>query len=192
MLNTDHRGQVGIGTLIVFIAMVLVAAIAAGVLINTAGLLQAQAQQTGEETSAEVSDVLQVGKVVGSDTEAVDQQIEVLNASLHLAAGAKPINVSRASYTIEAGGQSSVVNGNDNTNDAITLHQIQSLEEGTSILSEQQDVLVVQFNLTKISGVEPLNESERLTLVTRSPAGGSTHKQLLAPRSIKNGEAYIL
>ncbi|ERH01495.1 MAG: archaeal flagellin N-terminal-like domain protein [Halonotius sp. J07HN6] len=192
MLKTDHRGQVGIGTLIVFIAMVLVAAIAAGVLINTAGLLQAQAQQTGQETSAEVSDLLQVGKVVGSDTPAVDQQIEVLNASVKLAAGASPINVSRASYTIQAGGQSTVVNGNNYTNDAITLYQIQGLDDGTTILSDQQDLMAVQFNLTRIDGVEPLDESERITIITRSPAGGSSYKQVMAPRSIENGEAYIL
>ena len=60
------RGQVGIGTLIVFIAMVLVAAIAAGVLVNTADMLQESAEQTGEDSQAQVSDRLQVIDVYGN------------------------------------------------------------------------------------------------------------------------------
>ena len=62
----DNRGQVGIGTLIVFIAMVLVAAIAAGVLVNTADMLQESAEQTGEDSQAQVSDRIQVIDVYGS------------------------------------------------------------------------------------------------------------------------------
>ena len=65
--DNEDRGQVGIGTLIVFIAMVLVAAIAAGVLINTAGFLQSSAEETGEQSSSQVTDRLQVVSVVGED-----------------------------------------------------------------------------------------------------------------------------
>ena len=63
--NNENRGQVGIGTLIVFIAMVLVAAIAAGVLINTAGFLQSQAEATGQESTDLVSERIDVTSTVG-------------------------------------------------------------------------------------------------------------------------------
>ncbi|MFB6232899.1 MAG: archaellin/type IV pilin N-terminal domain-containing protein [Haloarculaceae archaeon] len=198
MFNTENRGQVGIGTLIVFIAMVLVAAIAAGVLINTAGLLQAQASQTGQETTAEVSDVLQIGKVVGFEDKpagtANNNEIEVVNATVRLASGSDPINLSEASYTFATNGFASVVNGNPDVNsDAIEHYQVQGLDSNTHILSDQEDLMVVQFNLSNMDGdLQAIKTSQKLTIVAQAPAGGQSYKEVQAPRAIRDGESYIL
>lgn len=51
----NKKADMGIGTLIIFIAMILVAAIAAGVLIQTATSLQNRALLTGDRTRGQVS-----------------------------------------------------------------------------------------------------------------------------------------
>ncbi|MCL9814637.1 archaellin/type IV pilin N-terminal domain-containing protein [Natranaeroarchaeum aerophilus] len=65
----NDRGQVGIETLIVFIAMILVAAIAASVLINTAGFLQNQASETSQDSEDQVSNQVLIISSIGEVTE---------------------------------------------------------------------------------------------------------------------------
>jgi flagellin FlaB len=89
--NSRDRGQVGIGTLIVFIAMVLVAAIAAGVLINTAGFLQTQAEDTGTESTEQVANSLTINNQVGNVTG--DDFINEVRLEVQPAAGANDVNL---------------------------------------------------------------------------------------------------
>jgi flagellin FlaB len=65
MLKEDDIGDMGIGAMIVFIAMVLVAGIAASVLIQTANRLEIQAMKTGQETTNEVATGIGIEAITG-------------------------------------------------------------------------------------------------------------------------------
>lgn len=192
MSEPAARGQIGIGTLIVFIAMVLVAAIAAGVLINTAGLLQAQAQATGEETTAEVSNVIQLKHAIGEETTD-NGEIDVLNVSMRLTPGSDAINLSESSYTLEVDGNATVVSGNDATNSGLSYSAIQGIADNeNTTLADQNDLITAQFDLTEIQGVSQLDEQTTVRFVAIAPDGGTTYKEFRAPNMIANGESYIL
>lgn len=93
-IKNDEDGAIGIGTLIVFIAMVLVAAIAAAVLIDTAGNLQSRAKRTGEDAVDDVSGGIQVLAVEGQYDDA-SGEIDVIKVYMVLYSGTEPVNVGR-------------------------------------------------------------------------------------------------
>ena len=65
-MKKDRRGDIGVGTMTIFIAMVLVAAVAASVLISTANSVKEQATQTGTDAIAELSSGFDVEYVTGT------------------------------------------------------------------------------------------------------------------------------
>lgn len=87
----EENGAIGIGTLIVFIAMVLVAAIAAAVLINTAGSLQDRASRTGEQATQDVSGGLKVQHMEGWANN--NGQMGILHFYVALHSGTEAVDI---------------------------------------------------------------------------------------------------
>jgi flagellin-like protein len=188
ILDEEERGQVGIGTLIVFIAMVLVAAIAAGVLINTAGFLQTQAEATGEESTAQVSDRLQVVSQSGNvTTESVDgtdtRVVDELNITVAQSPGADNIDLSETTVElIGTGGQETF----QLTGSQINIYTGSS---GDVVLTDNSDRADIGIDLS--STYEYLEGGDRVSVTFTTASGASTTTELRVPTTLTSDQTSV-
>ena len=96
--NNNEKGSIGIGAMIVFIALILVAAVASTVIIKTAEELQDRAEKTGDDTRDQIS-----GKLIVTDvyvTTAATGDIDSLTVIAKLASGSDATLPTAMTYLI--------------------------------------------------------------------------------------------
>ncbi|MFD1599434.1 archaellin/type IV pilin N-terminal domain-containing protein [Halobellus rarus] len=193
IFNRDEdadRGQVGIGTLIVFIAMVLVAAIAAGVLVNTAGFLQATAEEAGQESVDKVTNRVEVINQHG--TVGQSDKIKRLNLTVRLAAGSSSVNMNTTSIKYLSDGTVTTLTNNSDgpTPDATQFGLTEVRDDDTSfgVLNSRDDRYEVAIDTAAIEGGDGLDTGARVQLDITSQTGGTTQVILTMPQQLAGQE----
>jgi flagellin-like protein len=195
--DEDERGQVGIGTLIVFIAMVLVAAIAAGVLINTAGFLQSKGSATGEEASAQVSNRINVVSAYGNvedDYAAGSENVTRINLTVRQAAGADNINLSKTTIQWIGPDTATTLTHNGTGIDSADLEGFSTsavTDSNDEVLVNQSDRITIITDAAAIT-TEGLKAGEEVQLTLTTQFGSKTTYWANVPESLKDKNAVKL
>jgi flagellin-like protein len=188
--NDDERGQVGIGTLIIFIAMVLVAAVAAGVLINTAGLLESTASDTSADSQAQVSNQITVVSAVG---EVNSDNVTKLNFTVMKSAGSDDIDLANATVQYQSDQVAETLDyGSTGTGaNAFKVSETDgdaALGPNAVVLNSSDARKVITISLADLNN--KLQEGDEATVKFVDQSGASTIYGVNVPNTISD-ESYV-
>ena len=98
-----EAGSIGIGAMIVFIALILVAAVASTIIIKTAEELQQNAESTSDDTRKEISGKINVLQILVNGTTSADA-IDSIIVTAKVASGSMNVQVEDIDWVITCGG----------------------------------------------------------------------------------------
>jgi flagellin-like protein len=183
--SDEDRGQVGIGTLIIFIALVLVAAVAAGVLVNTSGELQSRASDTGDDAQAQVSNQIDVVSATGEDT-GTDSIVDTVTLVVKKSPGSDPIDLSEATIEYTSSTQSATLSFDDTSagSSKFTTNQVGS--GPTKVLDDTSERVEIKIDVSAIESTG-LEEGDNAELQIVDQSGASTVYGVNVPEVVTSG-----
>jgi len=184
-LLKNDTADVGIGTLIIFIAMVLVAAVAAAVLIQTSGILQQKAQQTGKEATSEVTSNLKIMSVIGNYTGTATNMSE-FEVAIENAAGGSNIDFTQVIINYVDSTRTDTLNYSANATAGTNF----SYTEQRSVSTANQVLSPGELGIITIKPTTGLALRGKATIQIIPETGTMVLKDLVAPTTW-GGKTYI-
>ena len=197
----SDRARIGLGTLVVFLSMVLVASIAAGVLLNTTGLLESGAAAAGdEERPSKVARLL----VVGETGEHVrDGTVGVVNLTVTTTPDAEPVDLRKTTLTwVGPSGAYHVLHddaagGRDGPTFHVTL--LSDPDGSAPVLDEADDRMLLTLDLGGRDDVSAVGEfahglrpGDTVKVVLTTGDGRTIPTRLAVPASLANRNTVVL
>ncbi|MBD3261383.1 MAG: hypothetical protein GF334_06810 [Candidatus Altiarchaeales archaeon] len=100
MKSHRNKGLMGVGTLIIFIAIILIAAVASSVLITTGGSLQQKALVTGVQTEESVASGVEAISLMATDASE-NHSVQHFELLIRMQSGSEPINLNNSVITVD-------------------------------------------------------------------------------------------
>lgn len=185
------RAEAGIGTLIMFIALLITAAIAAGVLVQTTTSLQSSALAAGSQSRAQISTSAMIMSIFGTDAS-TSNALEQLYVQLRLTGGSDPIRLEDAVIEVQLSNQSNTYNYSSSVDcSAPTAGRfgIDYVMNGTNHIPGylmQGDIAVLCF-----SAPRPIAEGEQIEITFIPRVGMLSKIQLRTPSIMLSETVYI-
>ena len=179
MYSNNKKAAQGVGTLIIFIALILVAAVAAAVLISTASNLQSSAFDVGSQTNERILTSVEVVQIVASNTSNgfVNATSDTYRIRMRLGAGSLPIKLDDLTVSVDTSSNSQVLVFNDSAASSssfnVTYRTGAPAREGYLEPGQLVDVLLL--------AEADVGERERVTFTILSTNGAPLPVSLLTP-----------
>ena len=199
-LTDDDEAAIGIGTLIVFIALVLVAAIAAAVIIKTAYSLKDQAEATGAGAVKEVAGSFKVISLVGERTGApLSANINTLWLYVTVWDGSRGIDMSTARIVCRSSTNLAELSL-DTTGATATRYDADEVPPNTAgngwdiatnmYFLDADNILKIEISINLVQGGTGLAPNTDLTLQLVPGSGPVVQEYFVTPPSY-GGDKYI-
>ena len=187
MFTVTRKAEMGVGTLIIFISLLLVAAVAAGVLIQTAGSLQQQALSTGSQATGQISTNAIALEV--SATDGTSGSVDTFYQLMKLAPGSDPIQLDAVTLTLSTSNTSQTFTyletGNASTSE-FTVEYLQTGDNSQTGTLVRGDVVEIEFLAER-----NISEAENVRINFIPRIGTSTLVQFSLPDVVSTQRVYL-